>query len=294
MTHRGTILLIDDEEAQLALSSRILETQGGYKCLTFSDPEKGLKRALENDLDLIVLDVIMPGMSGLSIAMEIRDNEQATPILFYSAEIDEATSIQANQLDHTSVLRKAENSTRDLLDTARQAIGQSRTANAIYQMKTTVSSLKAGQRKLFKVTDGVREVLEKISDGMVTRDTIEEHFVQVAAAVGSDDAPDGEMSEAVRKAKDGLSQAIVRRVDEVAFTDFLHRILVSKIFWLFFVIGVAAFSTYVRFSTSTQLQLDKIKEDYGTFKKESGELRKSLGEVKQLLRSALPSPSPSP
>lgn len=74
-----SILVVDDEEAHLMWSTEILE-QNGYRVETACSAEKALELLAEAEFDLIISDLIMPGMSGIDFVRqvaEIRKNQKA-------------------------------------------------------------------------------------------------------------------------------------------------------------------------------------------------------------------------
>jgi len=65
------ILIIEDEPtAQLLLAERLQHE--GYSVATESDGDAGLETALREPFDLIVLDIMLPGKSGLDVCLELR------------------------------------------------------------------------------------------------------------------------------------------------------------------------------------------------------------------------------
>ena len=81
--HKSNILLVDDERANLEALEAVLEGLG-QNLITASRGEQALKCVLEHDFAVILLDVQMPGMSGIETAALIRarDRSRATPIIF--------------------------------------------------------------------------------------------------------------------------------------------------------------------------------------------------------------------
>ena len=82
----GTILLIEDEPLTLAALDNALRGQG-YRVLRAGDGEEGVRMALHDHPDLIVLDLVLPGMNGFSVADRLRSENAATgiPILVLTA-----------------------------------------------------------------------------------------------------------------------------------------------------------------------------------------------------------------
>lgn len=81
-----TILIIDDDIDTLKLVGIMLERKG-FQILASTTGQKGLKLAQKEFPDLILLDVMMPDMSGYDVAREIRSNTytQAIPIIMFTA-----------------------------------------------------------------------------------------------------------------------------------------------------------------------------------------------------------------
>lgn len=78
------ILLVEDEPGLvLTLTDRL--TSEGYEVTSEEDGDAGSKNALSNPYDLFILDVMLPGRSGLDICQDIRKKEIQTPILMLTA-----------------------------------------------------------------------------------------------------------------------------------------------------------------------------------------------------------------
>lgn len=71
MTGEQLILIIDDNPVLLATTGKTLE-KAGYKTLCATNGEDGLQLAAEHDPDLILLDVVMPGMDGFEVCNRIK------------------------------------------------------------------------------------------------------------------------------------------------------------------------------------------------------------------------------
>ncbi len=86
------ILIIEDEESIAALERDYLELSD-FEVDIETNGEKGLNRALTGDYDLLILDLMLPGMDGFEICREIR-NEKDMPILMVSAKKDDIDKIR--------------------------------------------------------------------------------------------------------------------------------------------------------------------------------------------------------
>ena len=79
------ILLVDDEVELTDPLSRVLRRQG-YEVDVAHDGQVGCEQAVGNQYDLLILDWMLPGKSGLDICREVRSQAQTTPVLFLTAK----------------------------------------------------------------------------------------------------------------------------------------------------------------------------------------------------------------
>jgi two-component system, OmpR family, manganese sensing response regulator len=79
------ILLVDDEDELIRPLRRVLEREG-YQVDVATDGLAGQRLALEQPYDLLILDWMMPGASGLDICRELRRSGRSTPVLFLTAK----------------------------------------------------------------------------------------------------------------------------------------------------------------------------------------------------------------
>ncbi len=86
------VLIIEDEVAIAELERDYLELSG-FDVETENDGLVGLKRALSEDFDMFILDLMLPGVDGFEICRQIRE-EKNTPILMVSAKKDDIDKIR--------------------------------------------------------------------------------------------------------------------------------------------------------------------------------------------------------
>lgn len=86
------ILIVEDEEAIADLEKDYLELSG-FEVETVNDGNKGLEKALSEDYNLIILDLMLPGVDGFEICRKVRD-EKNTPIIMVSAKKDDIDKIR--------------------------------------------------------------------------------------------------------------------------------------------------------------------------------------------------------
>lgn len=87
-----TILVVDDEKNIVDILSFNLQKEG-YEVLTAFDGEKGLKVYAESAPDLILLDVMLPVMTGFDVCRQIRSTDYLTPIIMLTARQEETDKV---------------------------------------------------------------------------------------------------------------------------------------------------------------------------------------------------------
>jgi len=100
------ILVIEDDPATLRLVDYSLRYEG-YQVLTASNGLEGIRKAHNEAPDLIILDVMLPGMDGFEICHRLRSEPDTAqlPILMFSAkaqEIDKDTGLKVGADDYLS------------------------------------------------------------------------------------------------------------------------------------------------------------------------------------------------
>lgn len=86
------LLIIEDEEAIADLEKDYLELSG-FQVEIAADGITGLKRALEEDFHLVILDLMLPGVDGFEICRKVRETKN-TPIIMVSAKKDDIDKIR--------------------------------------------------------------------------------------------------------------------------------------------------------------------------------------------------------
>jgi DNA-binding NtrC family response regulator len=103
MSH--TILIIDDEPNLPHQFARFLRKHG-YEVFTAASGEEGVRELKQNVIDLVLLDVRLPGMSGLEVLGEIRKHETELPVIMLTAFGDTKTAVEAMKLGALDYLMK--------------------------------------------------------------------------------------------------------------------------------------------------------------------------------------------
>ncbi len=99
---RAKILIVEDDVAIAYGLERNLRYEG-YDVQVATDGERGLRLAIDGRPDLIILDIMLPKVSGYEICQTLRKNGIATPVIFLSAktrEVDKVTGLDLGGDDY--------------------------------------------------------------------------------------------------------------------------------------------------------------------------------------------------
>ena len=97
MSNKANILIIEDEEAIRTGLVDVL-IYHGYTTDFAVDGHQGLEKALSGKFDLILLDVMLPGMDGFAVCENIRKEDKEQPIIMLTAKTTDEDIIQGLQL----------------------------------------------------------------------------------------------------------------------------------------------------------------------------------------------------
>ncbi len=86
------ILIVEDEDAIAEIEKDYLELNG-FEVTVCSDGTSGMAEALENDYDIFILDIMLPGVDGFEICKTIRESKD-TPIIMVSAKKEDIDKIR--------------------------------------------------------------------------------------------------------------------------------------------------------------------------------------------------------
>jgi len=99
------LLIIEDDKAILMGLKDDLEYEG-YKVATALNGKEGLKMAMEGKFQLIILDILLPGLNGFEVCKKLREAGVGTPILMLTAakteEMDKVTGLESGADDYVT------------------------------------------------------------------------------------------------------------------------------------------------------------------------------------------------
>jgi two-component system alkaline phosphatase synthesis response regulator PhoP len=106
MTSSNKLILIIEDDRHIAEGIRLNLTLQGFDVIVAADGVAGLNQWKEHRPDLLILDIMLPGIDGLSILQSIRLEDERVPILILSAKGDPADRIKGLSLGVDDYLPK--------------------------------------------------------------------------------------------------------------------------------------------------------------------------------------------
>jgi response regulator RpfG family c-di-GMP phosphodiesterase len=92
---RSTVLVVDDEPAVTQSLAARLELETSHTVLAENSPERALRLAKTNPLDLVVSDFLMPGLDGIALLLEIRRLYPESVLVLLTGYADKENAIRA-------------------------------------------------------------------------------------------------------------------------------------------------------------------------------------------------------
>src|SRR6267378_7427336 len=167
-TTEPTVFVIDDDKAIRSAIKNLLESVG-LRVEVFSSPREFLKEGYKDKLGCLVLDVRLPGASGLDFQHELATGNVEIPVIFITGHGDIPMSVQAMKAGAVEFLTKPFRE-QDLLDAIEQATERDRQART---ERTEMGEL--GERSE-ALTPREREVMRLVVAGLLNK--------QIAAELG--------------------------------------------------------------------------------------------------------------
>ncbi|MDO6526010.1 MULTISPECIES: diguanylate cyclase [unclassified Motilimonas] len=102
---RNRILIVDDEKVNISILVELLKDR--YDTVVAKNGEQALRRVLEHKPDLILLDIVMPGMNGFQVCKALKSNPETAdiPVIFITAkdsENDEEEGLSVGAIDYVT------------------------------------------------------------------------------------------------------------------------------------------------------------------------------------------------
>jgi len=155
------VFVVDDDVAVCAAIKNLLES-AGIRANTFCSPRDFLARKPVDVPGCLVLDVRLPGMSGMDFQRELAAANIEIPIIFITAHGDIPMTVQAMKAGAVDFLTKPFRD-QDLLDAIYQAVGRDR------QMRAQKGEVAQLRRRFEELTPREREVMMLVIKGLLNK-----------------------------------------------------------------------------------------------------------------------------
>ncbi|HME73957.1 MAG TPA: response regulator transcription factor [Myxococcota bacterium] len=170
MQEPEAVVFVVDDDASMREALGSLLRSAGFRAETFASAQEFLTRPRTDTPGCLVLDVRLPGLSGLDLQERMAELDLEIPIVFVTGHGDVPTSVRAMKAGAVEFLTKPFEE-KDLLDAIRQAIDRDRAAR---EGRAELAELR---RRYESLTPREREVMERVVSGLLNK--------QVAAELGT-------------------------------------------------------------------------------------------------------------
>jgi FixJ family two-component response regulator len=157
----GTVFVVDDDEDVRAAMQRLLKTVGLH-AEAFASAKDFLERHLPQGPSCLILDIRLPGMSGLDVQKRLVEAGTKIPVIFITAHADVPLAVTAMKSGAVEFLTKPFRG-QDLVDAVQQALARDESTS---QERSDVVAL---QERYSTLTAREREVMGLIASGIHTK-----------------------------------------------------------------------------------------------------------------------------
>lgn len=183
----ATVFVIDDDEA-VRTSLRLLLKSVGLPVETFASAQEFLDQYDEDRAGCLVLDIRMPGISGLELQQHLNDRNSITPIVFITGHGDVPMAVEAMQAGAVDFIQKPFRD-QDLIDRINRALEKDGAMRSELRERDEI------RRRMSQLTPREREVLDLVTQGKankviagdlnVSQRTVEIHRARVMEKMGA-------------------------------------------------------------------------------------------------------------
>jgi FixJ family two-component response regulator len=183
----ATVYVVDDDDGMRRALNLLLQTVG-YKTTAFASPREFLEKFKPDAAGVLVLDIRMPGMSGLELQQHLNRLGSMLPVIFITGHGDVPMAVQAMKEGAFEFVQKPFRD-QDLLDRINHALEQDKenrgTLAQRAEVKQRFESLTAREKQVMElVVDGAANKVIAIDLGLSER-TVEIHRGKVMEKMGA-------------------------------------------------------------------------------------------------------------
>jgi two-component system nitrogen regulation response regulator NtrX len=150
---KSRILIVDDDPRARDILISIL-AQENYLVVSAEDGETAIKRVIENDLNLVLLDLMLPGINGIEVLKKIKEIKPTIPVIMISGLAQIKDAVEATKIGAYDFLEKSSFDKDKFLTLIRNALGYER-------MEREITLLKEEALKKYQMV-GFSEPMQKI------------------------------------------------------------------------------------------------------------------------------------
>lgn len=182
-----TVFVVDDDEA-VRTSLRLLLKSVGLQVETFASAQEFLDQFDPDRAGCLVLDIRMPGVSGLELQQQLNDRHSIMPIVFITGHGDVPMAVEAMQAGAVDFIQKPFRD-QDLIDRINRALEKDKAMRGELRERDEI------RRRMSQLTPREREVLELVTQGKankviagdlnVSQRTVEIHRARVMEKMGA-------------------------------------------------------------------------------------------------------------
>ncbi|MGE4440949.1 MAG: sigma-54-dependent transcriptional regulator [Desulfomicrobium sp.] len=158
MTQQPTVLVIDDEPAH-RLMVRVVLGDAGFKVLESDNGSSGLATLRAKPVDVVLLDMRMPGMSGLDVLQKMHEEGMSTPVIMLTAFGNVSSAVESMKIGAWDYLTKPTDND-ELLAVVKKAAEHVRLARENRDLKKQIGQLR--ETRIIGSSGEIRKVVELI------------------------------------------------------------------------------------------------------------------------------------
>ena len=166
---KGVVLIIDDEE-EIRESIELLLNSEGLSTDTAANGEQGLKKIEENSYDAVLLDLMLPGKSGMEVQKEIKLIDPTLPVIIITAIGAVETAVTATKEGSFDYITKPWNNEK-LVVIATNAIKQRQLLSENMQLRRALKE-RFGYDNIVGKSEKILRVLDVVSQVAASRSTV--------------------------------------------------------------------------------------------------------------------------
>jgi FixJ family two-component response regulator len=156
-----TVYVVDDDEGMRRALSLLLNTVG-YRTAAFATPKEFLQKFSADTAGCLVLDIRMPGMSGLELQQHLNRMGSMLPVIFITGHGDVPMAVQAMKEGAFEFVQKPFRE-QDLLDRINHALEQDKESRGNLALRADVA------RRIESLTPRERQVMGMVVDGAANK-----------------------------------------------------------------------------------------------------------------------------